>query len=66
MHFVGSISGCDTGLDNWFPVHSWCYADFVSLCCRIIPNVAALKIKREKISKQDVAFMKKVKKSKFL
>ncbi|XP_056149908.1 protein EFR3 homolog A [Lampris incognitus] len=26
---------------------------------RIIPNVAALKIKREKISKQDVAFMKK-------
>lgn len=27
---------------------------------RIIPNVAALKIKREKISKQDVAFMKKV------
>lgn len=28
---------------------------------RIIPNVAALKIKREKISKQDVAFMKKVK-----
>lgn len=30
------------------------------LCRRIIPNVAALKIKREKISKQDVAFMKKV------
>ncbi|KPP79661.1 protein EFR3 A-like [Scleropages formosus] len=27
--------------------------------CRIIPNVAALKIKREKISKQDVSFMKK-------
>uniref|UniRef100_A0A8C8DXB5 EFR3 homolog A (S. cerevisiae) n=1 Tax=Oryzias sinensis TaxID=183150 RepID=A0A8C8DXB5_9TELE len=26
---------------------------------RIIPNVAALKIKREKISKQDIAFMKK-------
>ncbi|KAJ8397381.1 hypothetical protein AAFF_G00439300 [Aldrovandia affinis] len=26
---------------------------------RIIPNVAALKIKREKISKQDVSFMKK-------
>uniref|UniRef100_H3DQK3 Protein EFR3 homolog A n=1 Tax=Tetraodon nigroviridis TaxID=99883 RepID=H3DQK3_TETNG len=26
---------------------------------RIIPNVAALKIKREKITKQDVAFMKK-------
>uniref|UniRef100_A0A669BRF5 Protein EFR3 homolog A n=1 Tax=Oreochromis niloticus TaxID=8128 RepID=A0A669BRF5_ORENI len=26
---------------------------------RIIPNVSALKIKREKISKQDVAFMKK-------
>ncbi|XP_077956089.1 protein EFR3 homolog A isoform X2 [Gasterosteus aculeatus] len=26
---------------------------------RVIPNVAALKIKREKISKQDVAFMKK-------
>ncbi|XP_061587647.1 protein EFR3 homolog A isoform X2 [Cololabis saira] len=26
---------------------------------RIIPNVAALKIKREKMSKQDVAFMKK-------
>ncbi|XP_058483175.1 protein EFR3 homolog A isoform X2 [Solea solea] len=26
---------------------------------RIIPNVASLKIKREKISKQDVAFMKK-------
>lgn len=32
----------------------------VRLCCRIIPNVSALKIKREKISKQDVAFMKKV------
>lgn len=32
----------------------------VCVCCRIIPNVAALKIKREKISKQDVAFMKKV------
>lgn len=28
--------------------------------CRIIPNVAALKFKREKISKQDVVFMKKV------
>lgn len=27
---------------------------------RIIPNVAALKFKREKISKQDVVFMKKV------
>ncbi len=33
---------------------------FLILHCRIIPNVAALKIKREKISKQDVAFMKKV------
>lgn len=41
--------------------------DLVLLCCRIIPNVAALKIKREKISKQDIAFMKKVKrKSVFL
>uniref|UniRef100_A0AAR2IRR0 Protein EFR3 homolog A n=1 Tax=Pygocentrus nattereri TaxID=42514 RepID=A0AAR2IRR0_PYGNA len=29
------------------------------LSSRIIPNVAALKIKREKISKQDVVFMKK-------
>lgn len=36
--------------------------DLLDLCprCRVIPNVAALKIKREKISKQDVAFMKKV------
>lgn len=33
---------------------------YLLVCCRIIPNVAALKIKREKISKQDVAFMKKV------
>ena len=36
---------------------------FIVLCAhpsRIIPNVAALKFKREKISKQDVAFMKKV------
>lgn len=40
------------------PIKSWCCFCF---CCRIIPNVAALKIKREKISKQDVAFMKKVK-----
>jgi len=34
--------------------------EVLCFCFRIIPNVSALKIKREKISKQDVAFMKKV------
>lgn len=57
-----SISGSDVACDDWFPqtLQSLHDSDFVFVSFRIIPNVAALKIKREKISKQDVAFMKKV------
>lgn len=41
------------------PEPSWFHSARL-LCYRVIPNVAALKIKREKISKQDVGFIKKV------